>query len=300
MYRNRFVTLVFALTLSMAALLLLDGAATAQTKVEGLIVGRNGATMTLQTSDSPKLVVVLTDDTQVAQVQGMFKARRKQMSMAALVPGLLVKAQGTNDAENQLVATSVTFKGNDLENAQAIQAGMQPAKEQIEQTQQELEQQKAALQQQQQQMAEAQEKIAANKAAIEEANKRFGQLDDYHILDEVTVYFGNGKVALDPKHKPQLLQLAEKATGINGYMIQVKGYASAVGSLALNQQLSEDRADTVVEFLLQQGHIPLTRMLAPAAMGESRQVGTDNSAEGQAANRRVVVRILQNKGIAGT
>jgi hypothetical protein len=73
MYRNRFVTLVFALTLSMAALLLLDGAATAQTKVEGLIVGRNGATMTLQTSDSPKLVVVLTDDTQVAQVQGMFK-----------------------------------------------------------------------------------------------------------------------------------------------------------------------------------------------------------------------------------
>jgi outer membrane protein OmpA-like peptidoglycan-associated protein len=300
MYRNRFLTLAFVLTMSMGALLLMDGVATAQAKVEGLIVGRSGATMTLQTSDSPKLVVVLTDDTQVAQVQGMFKARRKQMSMAALVPGLLVKVQGTNDAQNQLVATSVTFKGNDLENAQAIQAGMQPAKEQIEQSQQELEQQKAALQQQQQQVAEAQEKIAVNKAAIEDANKRFGQLDDYHILDEVTVYFGNGKVALDPKYKPQLLQLAEKATGINGYMIQVKGYASAVGSVTLNQQLSEDRADNVAEFLLQQGHIPLTRMLAPAAMGESRQVGNDNSAEGQAANRRVVIRILQNKGIAGT
>jgi OOP family OmpA-OmpF porin len=273
MYRNRFLTLAFVLTMSMGALLLMDGVATAQAKVEGLIVGRSGATMTLQTSDSPKLVVVLTDDTQVAQVQGMFKARRKQMSMAALVPGLLVKVQGTNDAQNQLVATSVTFKGNDLENAQAIQAGMQPAKEQIEQSQQELEQQKATLQQQQQQVAEAQEKIAANKAAIEDANKRFGQLDDYHILDEVTVYFGNGKVALDPEYKPQLLQLAEKATGINGYMIQVKGYASAVGSVTLNQQLSEDRADNVAEFLLQQGHIPLTRMLAPAAMGESRQVG---------------------------
>jgi OOP family OmpA-OmpF porin len=73
-----------------------------------------------------------------------------------------------------------------------------------------------------------------------------------------------------------------------------------VGSVTLNQQLSEDRADNVAEFLLQQGHIPLTRMLAPAAMGESRQVGNDNSAEGQAANRRVVIRILQNKGIAGT
>jgi outer membrane protein OmpA-like peptidoglycan-associated protein len=35
-------------------------------------------------------------------------------------------------------------------------------------------------------------------------------------------------------------------------------------------------------------------------MGESRQVGSDKKAEGQAQNRRVVVRVLQNKGIAGT
>ena len=55
-----------------------------------------------------------------------------------------------------------------------------------------------------------------------EANKRFGQLDDYNIMDEVTVYFANGKVALDPKYKPQLLQLAEKAKTINAYTIQIK------------------------------------------------------------------------------
>jgi hypothetical protein len=41
-------------------------------------------------------------------------------------------------------------------------------------------------------------------------------------------------------------------------------------------------------------------MLAPGAMGESRQIATDKTAEGEAQNRRVVVRILQNKGIAGT
>jgi hypothetical protein len=41
-------------------------------------------------------------------------------------------------------------------------------------------------------------------------------------------------------------------------------------------------------------------MLAPGAMGESRQVGSDKTAEGQAENRRVVVRALLNKGIAGT
>ena len=119
-------------------------------------------------------------------------------------------------------------------------------------------------------------------------------------MDEVTVYFANGKVALDPKYKPQLLQLAEKAKTINAYTIQIKGYASSVGSASLNQKLSEDRANSVTQFLQQQGHIPLTNMLAPGAMGESRQVGSDKTAEGQQQNRRVVVRVLQNKGIAGT
>lgn len=144
------------------------------------------------------------------------------------------------------------------------------------------------------------EKVATNKAAIVAANKRFGQLGDYNILDEVTVYFANGKVTIDPKYKPQLQQLAEKAVTITAYMIQVKGYASSVGNATLNQKLSEDRANNVTQFLQQQAHIPLTNMLAPGAMGESRQVGSDKTAEGQAENRRVVVRILQNKGIAGT
>jgi outer membrane protein OmpA-like peptidoglycan-associated protein len=55
----------------------------------------------------------------------------------------------------------------------------------------------------------------------------------------------------------------------------------------------------VVNILIQEGHIPLTRMLAPGAMGESHQVGSDTTAEGEAQNRRVVVRVLQNKAIAG-
>jgi OmpA-OmpF porin, OOP family len=306
MKRNNLVAIFSATPL--VILLLLCGVAGAQTeKVAGLIVGRSGSTMTLQTASEPRLVVLLTDDTQVAQVQGVLKARRKPMSMTALIPGLQVQVEGSYNAQHQLEASSVKFKGNDLEDAQTIQAGMQPVKEQMEQSQQELAQQKEALerqqqamQEQQQQMAEAQAKIDANKAAIKAANERFGQLDDYNIMDEVTVYFGNGKVALDPKYKPQLLQLAEKAKTITAFTIQVKGYASSVGSASLNQQLSEDRANSVAQFLQQQGHIPLTNMLAPGAMGESRQVGGDKKAEGQAQNRRVVVRVLQNKGIAGT
>ena len=272
---------------------------TAQTKVEGMIQARNGDTMIMQTSDSAKLVVLLTDNTDVGQVQGMLKARKKEMSMAALIPGLAVKVEGTYNDKNELVAKSVRFKGNDLERAQAIDAGMHETKAQVQQNQEELEKHKAALQQQQAQLSEQQAKIAANKAAIDEAVARFGQLDDYYIFDEATVYFGNGKVNVDPKYTSQLLALTEKAKSIDGYMIEVRGYASATGSAAMNQKLSEDRANNVTNILLQQGHIPLTRMLAPGAMGESEQVGNEKTTEGEAENRRVVVRVLQNKAIAG-
>jgi outer membrane protein OmpA-like peptidoglycan-associated protein len=306
MRKYRFAAIGLGVAISLATLLC--GPADAQTaKAQGLIIGRSGDTMTLQTQDSSNVVVVLTDNTQVAQVQGVFKARRKQMSMAALIPGLQVQVEGAYNAQNQLVASSIKFKGNDLEDAQTIQAGLQPTKEQVEQTQQQLAEQQAAIerqqkeiQEQQQQMALAQEKIDANKAAIAAANKRFGQLDDYNIMDEVTVLFANGKVEVEPKYYQQLLDLAAKAKTITAYTIQVKGYASSVGSAALNQTLSEDRANNVTQYLMQQGHIPLTNMLAPGAMGESRQVGSDKTADGQAENRRVVVRVLQNKGIAGT
>jgi len=268
-------------------------------KVEGLIKARNGDTFLLQTADSSNITVLLNDDTQVGQIQGVFKARRKEMSMAALIPGLAVKVEGAYNNEKQLVAKSVAFKGNDLERAQAIEAGMHETKMQAQQNTAELEKQNAALKAQNQALQEHEQQLAANKAAIDAAVARFGQLDDYYIFDEVTVYFDNGKTKVDPKYNPQLLALAEKAKTINGYMIEVKGYASSVGSVALNQQLSEDRADEVTNILVQQSHIPLTRMLAPGAMGETHQVGNNKTEKGQAENRRVVVRVLQNKGIAG-
>lgn len=222
------------------------------------------------------------------------------MSMAALIPGLAVKVEGTYNDQSQLVATSVSFKGNDLEQAQKIEAGMHETKVQAQQNKAELEKHKAELEKQNVALKEQQEQITANKAAIDAAIARFGQLDDYYILDEVTVYFANGKVKVDPSYRPQLVALAEKAKTVNGYVIEVKGYASSVGSVELNQQLSEDRANEVVSILIQEGHIPLTRMLAPGAMGESHQIANnDTAAEGEAQNRRVVVRVLQNKAIAG-
>jgi OmpA-OmpF porin, OOP family len=299
MTRVRPIRIISITILSLMSVALSSTMVSAQTKIEGVIKGRSGAEIILQTADSLKVIVLLTDSTDVAQVQGALKARKKEMSMAALIPGLPIQVEGTYNAQNQLVAKKVRFKGNDLEQAQAIQAGLAETTQQAQQNKEELEKQNAALAAQNAALKEQQEKIAANQAAIATATARFGQLNDYYILDEVTVHFGNGKVKVDPKYNPQLVALAEKAKTINGYMIQVKGYASASGSASLNQKLSEERANNVTNILLQEGHVPLTNMLAPGAMGESRQIGKDTSAEGEAQNRRVVVRVLQNKAIAG-
>jgi outer membrane protein OmpA-like peptidoglycan-associated protein len=267
--------------------------------IEGLIKGRSGDSMVVQTKENLTMVVVLNDATDVGQVQGVFKARHKEMSMAALIPGLAVKVEGAYDDQQQLVAKTVRFKGDDLQRAKAIEAGMHETNQQVQQNKEELEKQSEALKAQREALQKQQEQVAANKAAIDAAVARFGQLDDYYIMDEVTVYFANGKVNVDPKYNSQLLALAEKTKEVQGYMVEVKGYASVTGSVATNQKLSEERANNVTNILLQQGHVPLTRMLAPGAMGESDQVGNAKTTEGQAENRRVVVRVLQNKAIAG-
>jgi OmpA-OmpF porin, OOP family len=294
------------LGLAFAAFLLICGVAAAQ-NVQGVINGRSGATMTLQTQDSGNVVVVLTPSTQVDEVEGVLRARKKEMSVTSLIPGLPVQVQGSYNAQNQLVADTVKFKGNDLKNAEDYQAGITPIEQQVQANQQQIQQSEQQLQQQQQQLAAEQQKtaanqaaIAANKAAIAADNKRFGELADYNILGEVTVYFANGSTTIEPKYRPQLLQLAQQSMGIKAYIFQVQGYASKVGSAALNQRLSSERANNVTEFLEQQGNIPLTNMLAPGAMGTSQQVAPDATADGQAEDRRVVVKILQNKGIAGT
>jgi OmpA-OmpF porin, OOP family len=270
-------------------------------KVQGVIKARNGDKMLVQTTDNPNLTVVLSDDTNVGQVQGVLKARRKEMSMAALIPGLAIQVEGTYDDAQQLLASKVSFKGEDLKQAQAMQAGMHEVKVEQQQQADALAQQNAQLKAQNEALQAQQAQIDANKAAVNAAIAKFGQLDDYYIRDEVTIYFANGKVNVDPQYVSQLLKLAENSKSINGYMIEVKGYASAVGSAAVNQKLSEDRASNVTAILLQQGKVPLTRMLAPGAMGESDQVGGGNAKtkEGQAENRRVVVRVLQNKAVAG-
>jgi outer membrane protein OmpA-like peptidoglycan-associated protein len=285
--------------ITLISVILLTVVAAAQTKVEGFISEKSGSTITLQMPDATTITVLITDTTRVAQREGL--VRKKTMSRAVLVTGLQITVEGTENDQNQLVANSVTYSKDDLEKARAIQAGVSTTKAQAKQHEAELQRQNAELQAQNARLEAEAAKVAANKTAIEEAHRRFGQLGEFSILDELTIFYGNSKTAIDPKYESQLLALCEKAKSVKGYRIQVKGYASASGSVAVNQKLSHQRAEKVTNFVLQQGHIPLVNMLTAGAMGESQQVAnSDKAGASEAENRRVVVRILQNKGIAGT
>jgi len=284
----------------------------AQEKLQGMIKARSAATIILDTRAEAYVNVLLEDTTKVAQNEGLLKVRKTTMSTAALIPGLQIEVEGHRDENGMFVAKSITFNGNDLERAYSIQAGLSETEARSKASQEEtarhaaelekqnaaLKAQNSALQNQREKLAEHEKKIAANKALIDANTARFGQLDDYYIYDEVAIFFANGKASVDSKYIPPLNALAEKATTVEGYMIQVKGYASAPGNAALNQKLSQERAAAVSNILLQQGRVPVSRMLAPGAMGESEAKETATPAD-EAEDRKVVVRVLQNKGIAG-
>jgi flagellar motor protein MotB len=68
----------------------------------------------------------------------------------------------------------------------------------------------------------------------------------------------------------------------------------------MNTKLSEDRAKAVITYLMQQGGVPVRHIVAPGAMGEYGTSAPNETKEGRAENRKVEVKILVNKGIAGS
>ena len=116
---------------------------------------------------------------------------------------------------------------------------------------------------------------------------------------EATAKFAVGSSSLSTEDEEALKALAATATGLTGYIIEVTGFADSTGSAAMNTKLSEDRAKAVITFLMQQGGVPVRHIVAPGAMGEFGPAASNETAAGRAENRRVEVKVLVNKGIAG-
>jgi OmpA-OmpF porin, OOP family len=295
------VRIAFPSTLLLAAFLLLSNiSAQENTKVKGVIDERNGEAMTVETQDAGDVIVLVTLATQVEEPKGIFRTRR--LAVMALVPGLLIELRGSYDAHGRLVADVIKFNASSLQTALDIQAGVAKTKQQIQESQKQMERQPQEIEKEEAQLVDEQRldieparEVAETKRAIAVAGKRFAKLADYNVLGEVTVPFAKNRVKIEEQYQPQLRKLAEQAKATVGYLIEVKGYESKVGSAALNQALSQRRAENVTTFLEQQGRIPLTHILAPGAMGSRRQAALHTSEEGQAINRQVLVVILQNR-----
>ena len=280
--------------------------ASADDHLRGVIAGRGaGGALTLYADDGTTVMVIMSDATKVRREVGM---RTIHVSSSVLVPGLRVEASGQFTAPDRFVAERVRFGGSDLKIARAIRGGIGPTDERSLENQRRIadnarliDEQQRTLRQQEAKIAAAGDQIKANDdkivATTGALGARIGELDDYTVISKVTVHFANGKASIPSDERHALQQLAAQARQLPGYMMQIEGYASAVGSYDANQRLSMRRADAVAAVLNQNG-IPPTKMLVPAAMGVSGQVAPNDTTNGQAENRRTVVTLLQNKGIS--
>ena len=279
-------------------------------KVKGLITQRTGETIILKTADGTTLTAVLDDDTKVQQPKGLVGARKKQMSAAVLVPGLKVSVQGTSQDATHILAKSITFDSNDLQTAQMIQAGLTPTEQKVAGNQQNIaanKQEIAAnaqnIDSNKQAIGANQQNIAANKQGIDanavETSNRFAELSEYDTKAQLDLHFASGSTKISAQDQEALQKLAHDAVNLTGYMVQVKGYADANGDAAMNQKLSMDRAQNVIAYLLQTCNVPVRHIVAPGAMGEAQPVASNETTGGRAENRRVEVKVLVNKGIAG-
>ena len=138
-----------------------------------------------------------------------------------------------------------------------------------------------------------------NASDIQLVNKRVSDLDDYKTIAEAAIFYPTGQSTLDAAAKADLDKLAALALSTDGYMIEVAGYASKTGTAAANQQLSEDRAAAVADYLRDHGNIPMRRILAPAGFGATHPAATNSDPQGRALDRRVDATVLVNKGLQG-
>lgn len=257
-----------------------------ETKLKGLITDRTADNMTVRTADGTNTSVVLTDDTKVQRPKGL-GIRKEQMSWTDLIPGLRVEVKGTTNAQGQLVAKQVQFSKDDLKTATMIQAGLTPTQAQVGHNQQ-------AIAANQEATAANKQQIDANEQAVD---TRFKDLTDYDVKKDVVVNFDVGKSDLSEADRATLSQLASSTKGLQGYLIEVKGFADSSGNAAANQTLSKDRAENVVDYLMQDANVSPRHIVAPGAMGESDPVASNETTAGRAENRRVEIKVLMNKGL---
>ncbi len=106
--------------------------------------------------------------------------------------------------------------------------------------------------------------------------------------------FSTGSATLNPRMYPVLDQLAQGLRANPGETVQVLGFTDSTGSDAINYPLSQNRAQTVKNFLVSRGVAPQT--ITVQGLGPSQPVASNATPEGRAMNRRVEIYVAQPAG----
>ena len=281
---NRIVLIMISLVLMFA--LILPGSGYAQfkegqkntvpdgqeAKIKGVILTRDGETFVVRDLSRMDTVVVLTESTIIKTERkglGLLPSRRsKNLDVTALLPGLILQVEGKGDAQGRLVASKIQFTQEDLKAALTAFAQTSPVEDKTDKALRE----------------------------IAQTEKRISSLDQYDVVKVVTVNFAHNSDKLSKESKAKLDELASRAPGAKNYMVEVQGFADSTGKFKYNLQLSQRRADAVVQYLAVKHNIPLRRMTTPMGYGETKSAGETKDAD-RAQNRRVEVKILVNKGL---
>ncbi len=243
-------------------------------EIKGVVLNRDGELFLLRDISRTDTLVALTDKTEIkVERKGLFR-RDKRMDPTVLVPGLILEVEGKG-AGGRLVADEIEFTEADLKSAITAYAQTAPINKKL---------------------SENDQKLAQTSKEVVDTNKRIDEIDQYELVNVVTVPFPANKATLSDKAKAQLDDLASKAPGAKNYLIEVKGYTDVTGKASKNLDLSLDRSEAVVQYLSAKHNIPLRRMTIPMGYGGSKSGAT--TAKGREAENRVDVRVLVNKGLS--
>jgi peptidoglycan-associated lipoprotein len=177
-------------------------------------------------------------------------------------------------AENNKKIESVSGQVEDLQNKQkATDATLQQHGQQLQQL--------------------SQEAADALKRAQEAGVLAKGKVVFQQTFSEDRVKFKTGKYDLDKNAEAALDDFAGKVKALNEqYFIEIQGHTDDTGGKRYNEDLGERRAEEVRRYLSRKDQLPLNRM-STISYGDTLPVESNKTRKGRAANRRVVLIVLE-------
>jgi outer membrane protein OmpA-like peptidoglycan-associated protein len=118
-------------------------------------------------------------------------------------------------------------------------------------------------------------------------------LDNYKEVTKASVTFGFDKAMLTTDDKAQLDSFAGQLGSAKSYILEVTGGTDSAGPAQYNYELSQRRADAVVQYLAAKYDIAPHRFYL-IGIGKDQYVADNKTAAGRKENRRVQVRLLSN------